>query len=123
MKFLAICSCVFFCMFTIQACHGCPPPPPHYRPCYYGGYYSNSGLWTAAAITSIVANGLNIYSNLTYPRTVVVQQPVVQQQPVIIQQPVVTTPQIVQQYQQPVVIQQKPKQIITYPNGQQTVIY
>lgn len=85
--------------------------PAAYRPCpapyYYGGWGCSGGLATAAAITSIVADGVNIVRALVgapyvvpapvvaAPQTVVVPQPVVvpQQQVVVPQQQVVVPQQ------------------------------
>lgn len=87
---------------------------PHHRGGYRGGRRGNDGVWLAAGITSIVANGLHIVNAVTAPRAVVAtptpapvvtyQQPVYQQpvvqpalQPVYYQQPVYTQPVV--QYQ------------------------
>jgi len=83
-------------------CRPCPPPPPC-RPGWGGGYWGGGcwggdrGLWNAAAITSIVANGIGIVRDLTYPTTVVAPAPVYTA-------PVVTTPAPV--YTAPVVVPQ-----------------
>lgn len=71
--------------------HGGPPRHHggwHHR--YHGGYYGNDGVWLAAGITNIIANGLGIVRTVTTP-------------PAYVTQPVCTTP-VVQTpvYTQPV---------------------
>ncbi len=116
--------------------------PAAYRPCpapyYYGGWGYSSGLSTAAAITSIVADGINIVRSLVgapyvvpapvvaapqvvVPQTVVVpqQQVVVPQQQVVVPQQTVVVPQtVVDPRVTPVVV---PSARYYYPGT--TVIY
>lgn len=84
-------------------------------PRHHGGHHhhhhrGSDGVWLAAGIVNIVANGLNI---LNQPRTVYVQQPVVQQSVVVTPPPVVTPTVVVPQQvvvptTTPTVIYQKP---------------
>ncbi len=85
--------------------------PAAYRPCpgpyYYGGWGYNRGLATAAAITSIVADGINIVRALVgapyvvptavvaAPQVVAPQTVVVPQQQVVVPQQQVVVPQTV----------------------------
>ena len=103
-----------------------------YRPCpgpyYYGGWGDGRGLGTAAAITSIVADGLNIVRSLVgapyvvpapvvaAPQVVVPQPVVVPQQQVVVPQQQVVVPQTTVVSQQQVVV---PQQQVVVP---QTVV-
>ena len=78
--------------------------PAAYRPCpgpyYYGGWGYNRGLATAAAITSIVADGINIVRSLVgapyvVPAAVVAAPQVVAPQTVVVPQQQVVVPQTV----------------------------
>ena len=72
----------------------------HHRGGHHGHYRGNDGVWLAAGITNIVANGIQILNGIAYPRTTVVATPApVYQQPVVVPQPV---------YQQPVYVQPQP---------------
>ena len=103
--------------------------PAAYRPCpvpYYYGY--SRGLGAAAAITSIVADGVNIVRALVgapyvvpapvvaAPQVVVPQPVVVPQQQVVVSQPQVVVPQQQVVVPQPVVV---PQQQVVVP---QTVV-
>lgn len=86
---------------------------PHHRGGYrgghhHGGHHGNDGVWLAAGITSIVANGLHIVNAVATPRVVVTTPTPA---------PVMTYPQPV--YQQPQVVYQRP---VTVPI-QQPVYY
>lgn len=82
---------------------------PHHRG--HRHHRCGDGVWLAAGITNIVANGLHIVNAVATPRVVVATPtlaPVVtyQQPQVVYQQPVVQpAPQPVYYYQQPVYIQ------------------
>ena len=100
--------------------------PVAYRPCpapyYYGGWGYSSGLSTAAAITSIVADGVNIVRALV-GAPYVVPAPVVAAPQVVVPQPVVV-PQTTVVPQQQVVVPQTvvvPAARYYYPGT--TVIY
>ena len=89
--------------------------PVAYRPCpapyYYGGWGYSSGLSTAAAITSIVADGVNIVRALVgapyvVPAPVVAAPQVVVPQPVVVPQQQVVVPQTTVVPQQQVVVPQ-----------------
>ena len=101
-------------------------PRHHGRPCGPGfgpGPRGNDGVWLAAGITSIVANGLNIVTTLATPRVVTttpaVTEVVVPNQPVVVPQPVYPAQQqivVPQQYQYPVVVPRQPIVVPqTYP--------
>ena len=111
-----------------------------YRPCpapyYYGGWGCSRDLGTAAAITSIVADGISIVRNLVgapyvvpaatvaAPQVVVPQPVVVPQQPIVVPQTVVVPQQQVVVPQTVVVPQQQvivPAARYYYPGA--TVIY
>lgn len=93
---------VFVCVFATCAAFAEPPSwrggrghgwhggPPRHHGGYYHHYRGNDGVWLAAGITNIVANGLGIVRTITAP-------------PAYVTQPVYTTP-VVQQpvYTQPV---------------------
>ena len=100
--------------------------PAAYRPCpapyYYGGWGCSGGLATAAAITSIVADGVNIVRALV-GAPYVVPAPVVAAPQVVVPQPVVV-PQTTVVPQQQVVVPQTvvvPAARYYYPGT--TVIY
>lgn len=92
-KILAI---VVLCMCTAVAFAG-PHHGRHHGGRHHGHHHGNDGIWLAAGITSIVANGIQILNGIAYPvRTVVAPA---YQQPVVVPQPV---------YQQPVYVQPQP---------------
>jgi len=108
--------------------------PVAYRPCpgpyYYGGWGCSRGLGTAAAITSIVADGVSIVRNLVgapyvVPAPVVAAPQVVVPQPVVVpqQQVVVPQEQIVVPQQQVVVPQTVVVPAARYYYPGTTVIY
>lgn len=78
---------------------------------HHGHYHGNDGVWLAAGITNIVANGLSIVNTVAAPRVVVAPAPVYQQ-PVVIPQPVYQNPVYVQP--QPVVVP-RPAPAVYYP--------
>ena len=99
--------------------------PAAYRPCpapyYYGGWGYSRGLSTAAAITSIVADGVNIVRTLV-GAPYIVPAPVVAAPQVVVPQPVVVPQQQVVVPQQQVVVPQTtivPQQQVVVP---QTVV-
>lgn len=93
-KILAI---VVLCMCTAVVFAG-----PHHGRRHHGHHHGSDGIWLAAGITDIVANGIQILNGITCPvRTVVTP---VYQQPVVVPQPV---------YQQPVYVQPQP--VVTQP--------
>ena len=101
-KILAI---VVLCMCTAVVFAG-----PHHGRRHHGGhhgyYRGNDGVWLAAGITNIVANGLQILNGITYPRTTVITPAPVYQQSVVVPQPVVVPPAPAVYYQpQPVYTQ------------------
>ena len=78
---------------------------PHHRGGHHRGHHhrrGGDGVWLAAGITGIVANGLQIVNTITQPR-VVVGQPVVTT-------PIVTTPVV----EQPVVVP-APQPVVVQP--------
>ena len=87
---LCLCTAVVF-----AGPHGGRGPGrgPHHGGHHHGG---SDGVWLAAGITNIVANGLQIFNGIVYPRTTVVATPA----------PVVVPAQPV--YQQPVYVPQQP---------------
>ena len=93
--------------------------PAAYRPCpgpyYYGRWGCSRGLGTAAAITSIVADGVSIVRNLV-GAPYVVPAPVVAAPQVVVPQPVVVPQQQVVVPQEQIVV---PQQQVVVP---QTVV-
>lgn len=73
-KLLAIvvvcfCACV---VFAGPHHHGRGPAPRGYHHYHHWGHHGNDGVWLAAGITNIVANGLHIINEVAAPRRTVV---------------------------------------------------
>lgn len=127
-KLLAI-VVVCFCACAVFAGphHGRGPAPRGYHHYHHGGHHGNDGVWLAAGITNIVANGLQILNTVAVPaqRTVVVPAPAqVYTEPVYYQprpRYVAPAPAVYYPpapvYTRPVYYHPAPRPVIIYDNG------
>ena len=121
-----ILTIVVLCMCTAVVFAG----PQRGRGGHRGCFRGNDGVWLAAGITGIVANGIQILNGIAYPRTTVVTPAPVYQQPVVVPQPVyqqqvvppqsMIIPQPVYQHQQQVIV---PTQLMVVPQPAPAVYY
>lgn len=128
-KLLAI-VVVCFCACAVFAGphHGRGPAPRgHYH--HHSGHHGSDGVWLAAGITSIVANGLHIINDVAAPRrtvvvpatpTVVTTPAPVYTEPVYYPQPryVAPAPAV---YYPPAPVYTRP--VYRYPAPQRVIIY